>query len=143
FLNPVEQALPEASDVVAGVCGSKYAPLFKSVWGDGVCSDVAEAYDAIAFSVAAYERSPEVSPFSAKYDAYVSGQAKLTEQEALGEKLFNGKAMCANCHMPPLFTDFTYDNLGLPRNPVNPFYTQDEFNPDGWDWVDPGLGGFL
>jgi cytochrome c peroxidase len=143
FLNPVEQALPYASDVVAGVCGSKYAPLFKSVWGEDVCSDVAAAYEAIAFSVAAYERSPEVSPFSAKYDAYVRGQAQLTAQEALGEELFHGKAKCANCHMPPLFTNYTYDNLGLPRNPVNPFYTQEEFNPDGWDWVDSGLGGFL
>jgi cytochrome c peroxidase len=44
----------------------------------------------------------------------------------------------------PLFTDFTYDNLGIPKNPANPFYTMPpEFNPDGMDWIDPGLGGFL
>jgi len=29
-----------------------------------------------------------------------------------------------------LFTDYTYDNLGVPKNPENPFYTQPpEFNP--------------
>ena len=29
-----------------------------------------------------------------------------------------------------------------PRNPDNPFYTQ-SFNPQGYAWVDQGLGGFL
>ncbi len=45
---------------------------------------------------------------------------------------------------PPLFTDFSYDNLGLPKNPSNPTYRMPpELNPDGAAWVDPGLGGFL
>ena len=45
---------------------------------------------------------------------------------------------------PPLFTDFTYDNLGVPKNPDNPFYKQDKkFNPEGTEWVDRGLGAFL
>jgi cytochrome c peroxidase len=43
-----------------------------------------------------------------------------------------------------LFTDFTYDNLGVPRNPENPFYHMTpNYNPDGEDWIDFGLGGFL
>jgi cytochrome c peroxidase len=45
---------------------------------------------------------------------------------------------------PPLLTDFTYDNLGVPRNPDNPFYRMpSEINPLGAAWVDLGLGGFL
>jgi cytochrome c peroxidase len=45
---------------------------------------------------------------------------------------------------PPLFTDFTYDNLGVPKNPENPFYTMSsEWNKDGKGWVDKGLGEFL
>ena len=43
----------------------------------------------------------------------------------------------------PLFTDFTYDNIGAPRNPVNPFYDQLAYNPLGDAWIDVGLGGFL
>ncbi|HEX5043638.1 MAG TPA: cytochrome c peroxidase [Candidatus Polarisedimenticolaceae bacterium] len=43
----------------------------------------------------------------------------------------------------PLFTDFSYDNLGIPRNPENPFYNEPEFNPEGASWTDLGLGGFL
>ena len=37
----------------------------------------------------------------------------------------------------PLFTDYTFDNLGIPKNPENPVY---HGNPG---FVDPGLGGFL
>lgn len=59
---------------------------------------------------------------------------------------------CYACHLtenhsettPPLFTDFTYDNLGIPKNAQNPFYNAvKKYNPDGEDWIDPGLGGFL
>ncbi|WP_428539638.1 cytochrome-c peroxidase [Profundibacter sp.] len=63
-----------------------------------------------------------------------------------GFKLFTGKALCSECHVldrgphnePALFTDYTYDNLGVPRNPALPFY-----QVAGEDWVDPGLAGFL
>ena len=60
--------------------------------------------------------------------------------------------MCSACHIrergpngePPLFTDFTFDNLGIPKNPANPFYSMPrKWNPDGANWVDYGLGGFL
>jgi cytochrome c peroxidase len=110
------------------------------------------AYDNIALAIAAYEDSPEVNQFSSKYDAYLAGQAQLTGQELGGLELFTGKALCANCHTldpvgpngEPLLTDFTFDNLGVPKNPENPWYTMPpEFNPDGFAWVDPGLGGFL
>ena len=89
-----------------------------------------------------------MNAFTSKYDHTFRGQAKLTQQEQRGFALFRGKGMCHRCHtsngQEALFTDFTYDNLGLPKNPVNPFYDADtEFNPDGYDWVDLGLGGFL
>jgi len=74
-------------------------------------------------------------------------------------ELFNGEGMCNLCHPseagpngePPLFTDFTYDNLGVPKNMENPFYDMDKeflddgsvINPMGKNWIDPGLGGFL
>jgi len=49
-----------------------------------------------------------------------------------------------DCRPYGLQTDFTYDNLGIPKNPENPFYTMPpEFNPAGAAWIDPGLGGFL
>ncbi len=101
-------------------------------------------YERIARSIAAYERSAEVSAYSSKYDYYLKGQATLDATETQGLELFLGKAKCAACHVPPVFTDFTYDNLGVPKNPENPFYTvSPEWNPAGMNFVDVGLGGFL
>lgn len=156
FLNPLEQNLPHAKQVIDRVAKSDYAKLFEAVWGVGSLNSkkntVAATYEKIGRSIAAYERSKEVNPFSSKYDAYLKGEVTLTEQEAKGLELFEGKAMCAACHIsqpgpngePPLFTDFSYDNLGVPRNPLNPFYKAPKStNRDGVAWVDPGLGGFL
>jgi len=149
FLNPLEQALPDASAVVAGVCTGSYVGLFRQVCGQNACdsANTNAAFDCIGFAIAAYEASREVSAFTSKFDAYLAGQVKLTTQERQGLNLFNGKAKCALCHVDtgkaPLFTDFTYDNLGVPRNPENPFYNETTFNPLGAAWIDEGLGGFL
>jgi cytochrome c peroxidase len=103
-------------------------------------------------AVAAFEHSPRVNAFSSKFDLYLRGKAKLTSQEEQGRSLFEGKGKCSECHpskpgpggAPPLFTDFTYDNLGMPKNPDNPWYRMKrKFNPDGKRWIDPGLGGAL
>ena len=102
------------------------------------------AYDNIALSIAAYEASPEVNAFSSKYDLTFNGsenKAKLSKQEQKGFALFMGKGKCAKCHTSGgkkvLFTDFTFDNLGIPQNPENPALIADP------GFVDPGLGGFL
>jgi len=143
FLNPLEMNEPDAAAVVAKVRESDYAPLFEAVWGPGIWNDTSTAYAAIARSIAAFERSSAVSAFTSKYDAFMAGKAKLTGQELRGLHLFEGKAGCAGCHVPPLFTDFSYDNLGIPANPLNPFYTELTWNPLGSAWRDLGLGGYL
>jgi cytochrome c peroxidase len=155
FLNPLEQNVPNAKLVCRKVANSDYADLFEQVWGPGSVNAVKGVplmYERIGRSIAAFEASSEVNPFTSKYDYYLEGLAELTEQEALGLELFEGKAMCALCHlsqpgedgMPPLLTDFTYDNLGIPVNPELPIYDAvRRFNPDGAELIDPGLGGFL
>lgn len=153
FLNALEQALPAPADVVSRVCGGSYGDLFKKVWGADICDPdkVTTAFDKIALSIAAFEASPESNAFTSKYDYYLKGMVDLTKEEKRGLSLFKTKARCANCHtvdpgsngQRPLFTDFTYDNLGMPRNPQNPFYTQTAFNALGDKWLDRGLGEFL
>jgi len=143
-----------------------YPVSFEEVWGTGACdivwpSDVATtcategatvalsaedraksdmAYDNIALSIAAYEDSAEVNAFSSKYDYSFKGMAKLSKEERKGYALFRGKGQCHRCHtsngQEALFTDFTFDNLGVPQNPENPAGVAPAF-------VDPGLGGFL
>jgi len=147
FLNPLEQALPDAAAVVAGVCSGEYADLFVQVWGACDTDAVAMTFDRIALSIAAYEGSPEVNAFSSKYDYYLKGMAELTPEEKQGLNLFKGKGKCAKCHVidgtQPLLTDYSFDNLGVPRNPQNPFYGEIDYNPLGEAWVDLGLGEFL
>lgn len=100
------------------------------------------AYDSIALSIAAYEASHEVNAFSSKYDLTFKSKnkAKLSKEEQKGFALFKGKGKCARCHSvtgkKALFTDFSFDNLGIPQNPENPAGVAPGF-------VDPGLGGFL
>lgn len=138
FLNLKEQALLSADDVITKVQASDYADLFAA---ECPHSNTRDLYDCIGRAIAAYERSHEVNPFTSKYDYWLQGKAKLTSEEHLGRALFQGKAKCSACHLikgkRPLFTDFTYDNLGIPRNPENPATIADP------DWADPGLGGFL
>ncbi|KJR96866.1 MAG: hypothetical protein VR65_26695 [Desulfobulbaceae bacterium BRH_c16a] len=137
FLNPKEQAIPDAETLVAKVQDSVYQELFTAQC-QGNSEDL---YNCIGRAIAAYERSSEVSPFTSKYDYWLQGKAKMTAQENLGRALFQGKAKCSACHIikgkQPLFTDFTYDNLGIPKNLQNPATIADP------DWADPGLGGFL
>jgi cytochrome c peroxidase len=167
FLNPAEQALPDSACVVYRVWTADYPVDFAEVWGDALASvgwpadvdtecedpdgwvDLADtdrykvdaAYDQVALSIAAYEGSPESNRFSSKYDATLGAGAKLTQQEQRGLALFRGKGGCAACHPSngkgALFTDFTFDNLGIPSNPENPAVLRDP------TFVDPGLGGFL
>jgi cytochrome c peroxidase len=114
-------------------------------------------FDRIAEAIAAFESSPEVGPFTSKYDFVIAGKAEFTPDEKAGYELFRSKAThCNECHRDggpgeePLFTDFTASNLGLPRNPDLPFFQEnapDQFrytaNPAGLRYLDPGVGGFL
>ncbi len=101
-------------------------------------------FDAMAQAIAAFEASPEVSPFSSKFDAFLSGKARLTPSEQRGYALFNGKAKCNTCHVDapgdkrPLFTDETTGNLGIPKNPALAYYRQTK--PDAYGYVGDPVG---
>jgi cytochrome c peroxidase len=108
----------------------------------------------MGLSMASYEASPAVSPFSSKFDAVISGQGSFTTDEQRGYDLFTGQANCSQCHAvtgpKSMFTDFTAVNLGVPKNQEVPFYTEnlpDSFgytaNPEGPTYQDTGLGAIL
>jgi cytochrome c peroxidase len=113
-------------------------------------------YDEFGLAVSAYEFSPEVSPFTSKYDYVQAGKDQFTPQEKLGYELFRGRARCNECHRDggpgeePLFTDFTASNLGVPRNPGLQLYYESQPDPRGYSpnpagaaYVDMGVGSFL
>ena len=49
---------------------------------------------------------------NSKYDRYKKGQAGFTPQELNGYQVF--QANCATCHPEPMFTDYSFRNIGLP-----------------------------
>mgnify|MGYP003328069336 FL=1 len=49
---------------------------------------------------------------NSKYDQVKLGKEEFSEQEEKGYKLF--KSHCMSCHSEPLFSEFNYENNGLP-----------------------------
>lgn len=159
FLNPGEMAIPNRWAFVERLQENpQYQRLFNEVFGidleqipnyqsaasNAEPAGVAAVYDAAAQAVSEYERSPRFNKFNSKFDFWLAGKTQLSSNELHGMNLFNNKAGCAACHtsessgfdrqghpVPPMFTDFTYDNIGLPRNTLIPG------NPE----PDLGLGG--
>ncbi|WP_106831350.1 cytochrome-c peroxidase [Parabacteroides pacaensis] len=147
FLNRVEMGMPMKKHVTDRIKAAGYYPRLVRLYGE--TDHVDSLYTHITTALAAYERSAEVNPFTSKFDAYKRGEAKFSHQEKRGYKLFKEKALCAECHILDkdpqahriLFTDHTYDNLGIPANYESPFFTlSPEYNPAGRDSVDLGLG---
>lgn len=150
FMSPLEQALPDLACVLFGIKQSFYAARFSLIFGLGLAAinfpanttqlcgqagatvplsvvdrALAKAeYDNVARAILAFETSSVVNAFSSKQDAVLDGLATFTEQERRGQTLFVGKAGCATCHVSAgrkaLFTNYTYENLGVPSNPKNP-----------------------
>jgi cytochrome c peroxidase len=124
-------------------------------------------YDQFALAIAIYESSPDISPFSSKFDYAIAhaDQKVLSSDEQAGWDLFHGKAICNTCHLDgteslagntvrssitpagvgskaPLFTDFTSTNIGVPRNPAIPYYKENK--PDKYGFVSNPAGlGFV
>ena len=152
FLAGAEHNLPGKDAVLALIRTSQYynqwLAAFNNVGIDLSSQAAIDAnYDKVGRAIAAYEATKDVNRFSSKFDAYMKGQTKLTEQEANGLALFNNQAECYDCHesvsadagvTPALFTDFSYHNLGLPKNTATP-----NKSLIGADVQDRGLGGEL
>jgi cytochrome c peroxidase len=49
---------------------------------------------------------------NSKYDKYKKGETAFSVQEESGYNLY--KAKCATCHPEPMFTDYSFRNIGLP-----------------------------
>ncbi|OYU17947.1 MAG: cytochrome C [Rhodobacteraceae bacterium PARR1] len=164
ILNPDEMGLPHAACLAARACASQGAAM--QMASPGVCampldaaatcaaaeqaeasSETLAAVAVVQRALSAYEASSHVVRFSSRYDDYVAGQGDLTADEKAGLALFDGKAQCSACHVltahagrGAVLTDFTYDNLGVPRNPENPRYRA---TVNGTAWVDRGLAATL
>ena len=153
LLNPVEMNNPSIEAVVAKVKIAPYADLAKKLYGEDVFADPKAAMAKLTHALAVYESSPRFAPFSSRFDEFLRGKAKLTEEEMTGFRLFKDKRKgnCIACHVGNedsddptdwIFTDFTYDGLGVPRNSAIPANS----NPASYDLglcKQPGLASIL
>jgi cytochrome c peroxidase len=147
------------------------AYLFRQTYGMQIfqTSNTAAIFNLMNQAIAAYESSAPLSPFSSKYDQYVRGRATLSSSEMAGLQLMTGSttgrpggppnyknAQCFLCHGIPstpgqgidIWTNSCYANIGVPKNPNNPYYKQTNANTDpggynaqGVNYIDLGLGG--
>lgn len=127
FLGKAEMANDNAADVIAKLSRTQYAEQFKKVFGANIFNNPDTAFDRVAFALERYQiEDTDFAPFSSKFDAVNQGKEAFTPEELRGLVLFNrtDKGNCAACHTSTkpdnapaaLFTDFSYDNLGVPRN---------------------------
>ena len=131
LLNPAEMAASSSEAVAKKIEQADYAGDFRALFGPNIFENSRMLMAEAMFAVARYQiEEPGFHPFTSKYDAWLQGKARLTAAEARGYLAFDDPARgnCAACHLdkptrdglPPLFTDFQYEALGVPRNPAIP-----------------------
>ncbi|MEC5161815.1 cytochrome c peroxidase [Janthinobacterium sp. CG_23.3] len=127
FLAAHEMANANKDEVLARLRRAAYAEQFRQVFGAAILDNADQAFARLTFALQQFQKEdPAFHPYDSKYDLFLAGKTKLDDAEMRGLALFNnpGKGNCAACHAsargadgaPPLFTDFSFDNLGVPRN---------------------------
>jgi len=125
--SPIEMAATSIDEVAAKLQKEPYANRFTQLFGPSVFDDPQRAVAEALFAIGRYEiEEPSFHPYTSKFDDWLEGRARLSEQELRGYALFNDpkKANCGGCHLdtstadglPPLFTDHQFEALGVRRN---------------------------
>lgn len=88
-----------------------YNKAFATAWGDEVATG-----ERFLKSISQFILTFVTA--NSKYDQVMRGEAGIafTDQEQRGYDQF--KAKCASCHVEPLFTDYSFQNNGLPIDPT-------------------------
>jgi len=129
FLAPHEMANGSKASVIVRLKQAAYAEEFRQVFGASILDNSDDAFNRIQLALQQYQKEDaDFHPYDSKYDQFLAGKVPLDAAELRGLALFNNptKGNCVACHLsakgsdgsPPLFTDFTFDNLGVPRNPA-------------------------
>ncbi len=127
LFSDVEMANADVAAFARRLRAVPYFPDLLTVASLGASASDEELLDAALRALAAYQAADvEFHLFNSRYDAFLDGRGTLTAQEERGLRLFNDPAAgnCAACHPSapgaggerPLFTNFSYAALGVPRN---------------------------
>lgn len=146
ILNGVEMNMPDKASVIERVQDNpKYVASFKSLFGESIFDDVNTAYDALALSIAEFEKTELFASFDSDYDKYLAGDMPeyALSKAGAGESLFFSQQFtnCATCHQlkpqsykQETFTGYEYHNIGVPKN-----VAARVLNGKGESFVDVGL----
>ncbi|WP_312528012.1 cytochrome c peroxidase [Paracoccus sp. (in: a-proteobacteria)] len=144
MLNPVEMAMPDKATVVERLrANPDYVAGFTALYGADALSDVDAAFSYVSKALAAYQSTPEFSPFDSKFDRFLRGEEKLSTQEEFGYAVYL-TWNCRLCHQlraqgvteRESFSNFEYRNIGIPVN-----HEARAASGLGADFVDLGLAG--
>ena len=123
----------EMANTMAGVAhaarASPQAARLRAALGEDALATDSAAFAAVTRALGAFEEDyAEFSPYTSKYDAWLTGHAQLDARELRGLALFEdeSKGNCAQCHLsrrgrdgtPPAFSDYGLIALAVPRNPA-------------------------
>jgi cytochrome c peroxidase len=125
LFNPNEMGNRDARSVRDRLQQASYAKQFVALFGADIFAQPDRLVDEAMFAVARYQiEDSSFHPYDSKYDAYLEGRATLTASEWRGLQAFEDpkRGNCAACHLdrargdglPPVFTDYEYEALGVP-----------------------------
>jgi cytochrome c peroxidase len=134
LLSAFEMANESAAEVVRKLRACSSAALFEQAFGARVFDDIDTAFNDVGLALQAFQlEDPSFHPYSSKFDlnAQHRPSAKFTPAEERGLKVFADPQTgnCASCHFSDaslddgssgLFTDFSFEIIGVPRNPEIP-----------------------
>jgi len=127
LLASAEMANGNINTLAAKVRALSYFKDFASVFNVPANATDQQVYDILRTAFETYQRQdPDYLLFNSKFDRFLDGTVSLSASEERGRQLFNNpnKGNCASCHSSqigpgqqrPLFTNFRYAALGVPRN---------------------------
>jgi cytochrome c peroxidase len=129
LLDAREMANASPDAVVQKIKASGYADLFRQAFGATAFDDSNAAFGNALRALQAYQlEDVSFRPYSSKFDLYAGNKigGELTAAEKRGLKVFSDPQTgnCASCHYQgaglngasALFTDFSYEAIGVPRN---------------------------
>jgi cytochrome c peroxidase len=131
LLDPNEMANSSIGEILERLRKTSYAEEFRQIVsapGEDVLDNPDVALGWLTVAIETFEQSPaDFHPFTSKFDAYLRDQVVLSAKEKRGLDLFNDikEGNCASCYPDshkspsshlPIFTDFGYVAIGVPRN---------------------------
>jgi cytochrome c peroxidase len=134
LLSPIEMANATPADVVARLRASPSQAAFVRAFGADALADVDVAFSKLQLALQSFQlEDASFHPYNSKYDLHLYKRpgGELTPAEQRGLQVFNDPKTgnCFGCHFadasqgdgaPPQLTDFSFEAIGVPRNPQIP-----------------------